>query len=97
MIKFRIYRSDGSMQVVETEPQASVWATADRVEKFVDPSPSAPDSAVRLEPYLAAALRHADGLTAQLEARLWQPHRSHIEQARNTIRNLVKKVREVLK
>lgn len=56
---------------------------------------SPPSDAVReaLEPYLEAALRHADGLNAQLDKAEWQPRRSHVEQARNTIRNLVEKFR----
>jgi hypothetical protein len=46
-----------------------------------------------LEPYFDAALRHADGLNAQLQSPNWTPRRAHIEQARNTIRNLIEKVR----
>ncbi|RZN19506.1 hypothetical protein [Bradyrhizobium sp. Leo121] len=50
-------------------------------------------AAVALEPYIAAALRHADGLSAQLDKPEWRPGRAHVEQARNTIRNLAEKVR----
>jgi len=35
-----------------------------------------------------AGLRHAEGLTAQLSKQDWQPRRSHVEQARNSIKKL---------
>jgi hypothetical protein len=47
-----------------------------------------------LDQFLDAALRHADGLHAQLTKPEWRPSRAHVEQARNTIRKIVEKVRD---
>ena len=40
-----------------------------------------------------AGLRHADGLSAQLEKPEWKPSRAHVEQARNSIKKLADLVR----
>lgn len=40
------------------------------------------------EQLVAAAFRHAEGITAQLAKTDWKPSRAHLEQARNSIRKL---------
>lgn len=40
-----------------------------------------------------AGMRHAEGLTAQLDKSEWKPGRAHIEQSRNSIRKLAESLR----
>jgi len=42
-----------------------------------------------------AGIRHAEGLTAQLDKQHWKPRRSHVEQARNSIAKLAAALRAV--
>jgi hypothetical protein len=79
--------SAASAEVVQTQDElgALLHAAEAEVERLRDER--AIDHAITKE-LIDAALRHADGITAQLTKPDWEPSRAHIKQARNSIEKL---------